>query len=335
MPEISLADRLTRRKVIRVAGAGVLVAGVHGLGYAQTPYPSKPVRVIVPFPAGGGADTLARLVLARAGNHLGQTFIVENVSGAGGNLGSVKAAMAEPDGYTVLYGTNGTLGINQTLYAKPGFDPLRDFVPLVRLTEIPLVAVVQQGGAIKNLAGLVQMAKEKPGSLSYASAGSGTTSHLSMELLKAQLGLDIKHIPYRGGAAAITDLIGERVDVMIEVIPNILPHVQSGRLRALATTTSLRLASLPQVPTFAEAGVAGFEVSAWDGLLVPAGTPPAVRTALARAVREAFAEPEMLRQLASRGTVPSLLAGDEFGGFIRREADRWGRAVKASGAAVD
>ncbi|MBX3606712.1 MAG: tripartite tricarboxylate transporter substrate binding protein [Piscinibacter sp.] len=274
-------------------------------------------------------------MLTSAATHLGQSMVFENVAGAGGNIGSVQGARAEPDGYTMLYGTNGTLGINQTLYAKPGFDPVKDFVPVSRLSEIPLVMVVRQESSLASAADLIAFARSNPGKLSFASAGNGTTSHLAVEILKAQLGLHMVHIPYRGGAPAMTDLIGGQVDFMIEISANAMPHVTSGRLRALAVSTRQRLPSLPQVPALAESGAPSFHVTAWDGVLAPAGTPPEAIAAMSRAVRAALSDPETVAQLGKRGAVPSPLAGDEFGQFVRSEIQRWGQAVKASGAKVD
>lgn len=313
----------------------VLAGNWMALARAQGTYPQKPVRIIIPFPAGGGGDTLARLILSKVAVGLAQPFVFENVGGAGGNLGSAQAARAEPDGYTLLYATNGTLAINQTLYSKRVFDPLKDLVPVSRLSEIPLVLVVRRESAFRSAAELLAQAKARPGLLTFGSAGNGTSSHLAVELLKAQLGLRMVHIPYRGGAASLTGLMGGDLDFMMEVTANAMPLVNSGRLRALAVTTRERLPALPSVPSLAEAGVPGFHVTAWDALMARAGTPPSILATLVKAIQGVIADPETISQLGQRGAVGSPLAGDALASFIRTEIERWGKAVKLSGATVD
>lgn len=325
------------RRALLGAAAGAVLAGAAPRVAAQAAagYPSRPVRVVVPFPAGGGGDTLARLVLGRAGRELGQPIVFENVAGAGGNVGSQAASKAAPDGYTVLYGTNGTFAINHSLYRSPGFDPLRDFEPIALTTRIAALVTPRPGLEVGSMRELIALLKSRPGRYTYASAGNGTTSHLAAELLKAQAGLAIVHIPYRGGAPALTDLIGGQVDLMIDVIPNSGPQVRAGRLRALAVSTAARVPSFPDVPTIAESGVPGFDVSAWDGAFVPRGTPAPVVARLQAAVRAALDDPELRRQLAERGAEPAVLVGEDATRFIRTEIERWGLAVKRSGASVD
>ena len=203
-------------------------------------YPNKPVRVVIPFVAGGGGDNQARLILTKAAQELGQNFVFENVAGAGGNVGAVMVSRASPDGYTLLYGTNGTHGINHALYKNTGFNPLKDFEAVGRLSSIPAMLVVRPGLAASNPGELVKLMKEKPGSFSFASAGNGTTSHLTGEMFKAQAGVEAVHIPYKGGAPAMIDLIGGRVDFMIDVMPNTAPQVRGDRIKALAVTVSSR-----------------------------------------------------------------------------------------------
>ena len=324
-----------RRSFLAAALSTALGPLATGGVHAQASYPSKPIKVIVPFPAGGGADTLARLVLTRAAMELGQPVVIENVGGAGGNVGTGTAARAEPDGYTVAYGTNGTFAINGTLYMKPTFDPVKDFSPVSRLTQIGLVVVVRSGLPVGSFPDLVKMLKAGPGKFTVGSAGNGTTSHLAGELFKSQAGVAVVHIPYRGGAAAVTDLIGGQVDMMIEVMPNVVPHIKSGRLKALAVTTLRRASALPDVPTMAESGMAGFEVTAWDAIAVPVGTPPPVVAKLNAAIRVALTDPEIVRQLNARGAEPSPSSPEQLGQFIRSEIARWGAAVKRSGASVE
>ncbi len=302
---------------------------------AQAPYPNKPVRVIVPFPAGGGGDTLARMVLTRVGTELGQTMVFENTAGAGGNVGTSAGSRAAADGYTLLYGTNGTLAINQTLYKQPGFDSRKDLQPVSRLTRIGLVVAVRPGLPAATMPELLKLLKSNPGKYTFGSAGNGTSSHLAGEILKSQAGLSVVHIPYRGGAMAMTDLIGGQIDLMIEVMPSAMPHVRSGRVRGLAVTTPQRVGSASDLPTLGESGLPGFEVAAWDAVTVPAGTPAPVIERLNAAIRKVLADPELIQQLAKAGAEPAPSSPAELATFIETERDRWGAAVKRSGAAVE
>lgn len=299
------------------------------------PYPSKPVRLIVPFPPGGGGDTLARLVMTRAAKELGQPLVVENVPGAGGNVGAQSAARAPADGYTLFYGTNGTHAINHALYKAPGFDPRKDFEPISRLTRIAALLVVRPGLDVVRLPDLLQRIRSQPGKFTFASAGNGTTSHLAGEMLKSQGELNMVHVPYRGGAAAMTDLIGGQVDLMIDVMPSTAPQVRGGRVKGLAVSTAQRVGSFPELPTMAESGVPGFDVSAWDAVFAPAGTPRAVVDKLNAAIQRALADPELRQQLASRGSDPAPTTPEELGRFVSAEMERWGAAVRRSGASVD
>lgn len=319
-------------RALAVAVVGWL--GLHS-AQAQDNYPNKPIRLIVPFVAGGGGDILARLVMNRVATDLGQPIVFENLAGAGGNVGSLAGARAANDGYTLLYGTNGTLAINQTLYKKPGFDPLVDFQPVGQLTRIAAMVVVRPGLPVSTMADLVKLLKANPGKYTFASAGNGTTSHLAGEILKASTGAAVVHIPYRGGAPAMTDVVGGQVDLMIDVMPNTVPQVKGGRLRGLAVTTATRVSTWPDMPTVAESGVKDFDVSAWDAIVAPAGTPPAVVNRLNAAIRAALADPELRRQLLDRGSEVAPGTPQALGSFIKTEIDRWGQAVKRSGAQVD
>lgn len=328
-----------RRNALRDLAVLALAAGavLSGLAPAQVAaaYPDKPIKVIVPFPAGGGGDTLARLVLTRVGQELGQTIVFENLAGAGANIGSQTAARAPADGYTLLYGTNGSFGINHTLYKSPGFDPLRDFVPVSQLSRIAAMVVVRPGLPVDNMPQLLKQIKANPGKFTFASAGNGTTSHLAGEILQKDAGLSMVHVPYRGGAPAMTDMIGDRVDLMIDVMPNTAPRVRQGQLRGLAVSTAQRVPSMPDIPTIAESGVPGFDVSAWDLVAVPAGTPQAVITRLNDAVRKALSDPDLRKQLADRGAETAPSSPAEIADFVKTELVRWGDAVKRSGASVD
>ena len=308
--------------------------GWGGAALAQA-YPAKPIKLVVPFPPGGGGDTLARLVMTRVAKELGQPVVVENLAGAGGNIGAQNAARAAADGYTLLYGTNGTHGINQTLYKNAGFDALKDFEPVSQLTRIAAMVVVRPGLPANTMPELLKLLKASPGRYTFASAGNGTTSHLAGEILKSSAGLSIVHIPYRGGGPAMTDLLGGQVDMLIDVMPSTAPQVRAGKLRGLAVTTARRVPAMPELPTIAESGVPGFDVSAWDAIFVPARTPAPLIAQLNDAIRKALADPELRAQLVERGAEAAPSSPAELGAFVKSEIVRWGEAVKRSGAAVE
>jgi tripartite-type tricarboxylate transporter receptor subunit TctC len=304
-------------------------------GLAAAAYPDRPIRVIVPFPAGGGGDTLARTVLNKVAQQQGWTIVIENRAGAGGNIGTEAAARSTPDGYTLAYGTNGTHAINQTLYKKTGFDPIKDFAPISRLTEIALILVVNPTVPANSPQELLAYLKANPGKVNLASAGNGTTSHLAGELFRVATGADFVHVPYRGGAPAMTDLIGGQVQFMIEVMPNAFQHVQSGKLRGLAVSTARRWPQTPEIPTLIESGIPGFEVIAWDALLAPKGTPPEIISTINAAVRQALADPALKEALLARGAQATPSSPEELGKHIEVELARWGKAVEQSGAKLD
>lgn len=325
-----------RLAAVWAASSALVFAGLP-VAYAQpaAAYPSKPVKLIVPFPAGGGGDTLARLVMLRAAKELGQPIVIENLGGAGGNVGSAAAARAPADGYTLLYGTNGTHAINHAIYRSPGFNPTRDFEPVTQLTRIAAMVVVRPTLQVNSMAELTRLLKANPGKYTFGSAGNGTTSHLAGEIYKSRAGLAVVHIPYRGGAQAMTDLIGGQVDMMIEVMPNAAPQAKSGRIKPLAVTTATRVAGWPDLPTIAESGLPGFDVSAWDAIFVPAGTPRPVINRLNEAIHKALADPELRAQLQSRGAEVAPGTPEELARHIAGNITLWGDAVKRSGAAVD
>jgi tripartite-type tricarboxylate transporter receptor subunit TctC len=298
-------------------------------------YPNKPIKIIVPFPAGGGGDTLARLMLSKLGPELGQSIVFENIGGAGGNVGVATGSRATADGYTLIYGTNGTHAINQTLYKNPGFDAMKDFEPISRLSRIAALLVIRPGLQVNSMRELLNELKKNPGKFTFASAGNGTTSHLAGETLKARAGLSAVHIPYRGGAAAITDVLADRIDFMIDVMPNTAPHVRSGRLKGLAVSTLQRVSTLPDVPTIAESGVPGFDVTAWDALFAPAGTPVAIIEKIGTAVQKVLADETLKQQLLSRGAEVSPTTPTALQAFVQSEVERWGQAIKRSGTAID
>jgi tripartite-type tricarboxylate transporter receptor subunit TctC len=325
-----------RHSLAALAATAWLAAGaLLSLPASAADYPDKPVRLVVPFPPGGGADSLARTIMPKVADVLGTTIVIDNKPGAGGNVGAEIVARSVPDGYTLLYGTNGTHAINQTLYGNLRFDPIKDFAPVSRMTRIAAMLTVNPDLPVRSLRELVRYAQTNPGKVNFASAGNGTTSHLAGELFRTMAGVDIVHVPYRGGALAMTDLIGGQVQMMIDVMPNAYPQAKAGKVRALAVTTAQRFPTAPDVPTIAEAGIPGFEVSAWDGILAPAGTPPAIIDKLNAAIRQALDDRDLREALLARGAQPVAGTADEFANHIKAETEKWAKIVRRSGAKVD
>ena len=329
---------MNRRSFLTAAqalGAALLAQVVpFGSAVAQE-YPDRPVHLIVPFPPGGGADILARTVAPRLAQALGKPIVIENKPGAGGNVGAEYVARAAPDGYTLLYGTNGTHGINASLYRNLRFDPVKDFVPVSRMTTIAAMLIVNNQFPPTTVEELIRYARANPGKVNFASAGNGTTSHLAGELFKTMAGIDIVHVPYRGGALAVTDLIGGQVQMMIDVMPNALPLARDGRARGIAVSTATRYPGAPEYPTIAESGLPGFEASAWDGIFVPAGTPAPIVARLNAAVRETVEDPQVAEALRARGAQPMPNSPEAFARYIAESSEKWARAVRASGAKID
>ncbi|HVL08850.1 MAG TPA: tripartite tricarboxylate transporter substrate binding protein [Burkholderiaceae bacterium] len=315
--------------------------GAAAFGVAATPaiaadkYPSKPVTIIVPFSAGGTTDILARIVGVKLGETLGETVIIDNRPGAGGNIGAAMVAKAKPDGYTLLMGTVGTHAINQTLYPKLNFDPIKDFAPLTRVANLPNLLVVHPSVPAKNVQELIAYAKANPGKLNFGSSGNGSSIHLSGELFKNMTGIDMQHVPYKGSAPAVTDLLGGQISMMFDNMPSAIQHVKSGKLRPLAVTTAKRSPALPNVPTIAESGVKGYEATSWFGLLAPAGTPPAIINRLNADLVKILAMPDVKKQMAEQGAEAYSETPAAFAGFIKTETAKWAKVVKASGAVVD
>ena len=302
---------------------------------ADAAYPDRPIRVIVPFAPGGGGDTLARTVLNKIAEQQGWTFVVDNRAGAGGNIGTAAAAKAEPDGYTLVYGTNGTFAINHTLYDNAGFDPIKDFAPVSRFTQIALLVVINPSVPANSAKELIAYLKANPGKINIASAGNGTTSHLAQEMFKNATGVVYQHVPYRGGGPAKIDLMSGQVQMMIEIMPSVLPLAREGKLRALAVTTTKRWPLAPDIPTLAEEAIPGFEVTAWDGLWAPAGTPKEIIATLNAAARKALTDPQLVDALLKSGAEPVPSTPEELGTFVASELPRWGKAVSQSGAKVE
>ena len=298
-------------------------------------YPSRPVRLVVPFPAGGTTDILARAMAEKLSGALGQQFVVDNRPGAGGNIGSDIVAKSQPDGYTLLMGTVGTHAINPSLYPKMPYDHVKDFVPVVLVAGVPNVLVVNPTVPAKTVAELIALAKEKPGTINFASSGNGTSIHLSGELFKLLAGVQIAHVPYKGSAPALTDLIGGQVQIMFDNLPSALPHIKGGKLRALAVTSSKRAPALPDLPTIAESGVAGFEASSWFGILAPAATPRDIVQRINAEANKALHAPDMREKLLAQGAEAVGNSPEFFADTIRTETVKWAKVVKDSGARVD
>jgi tripartite-type tricarboxylate transporter receptor subunit TctC len=305
---------------------------------AQPAWPSQPVRLIVPFLAGGATDATARVLAERLGQALGQPFIVDNRGGAGGNIGADQVAKADPDGHTLLMATIGTASINQFLYSGMAFDPRKDFASVALVNQVANGVMVHPKVRAATLAEFVALAKGKPGDMNYGTPGNGTSGHLSAEYLKARAGIDLQHVPYRGSGAVIPALLAGQLEVAVDNLPSYLPHIQSGAVRLLAVTSKERWFSVPQTPTVAEAGGAGladFEAVAWFGVQAPARTPRPVVEKLAAAVLAACAEPAVQAKLREVGTEPRPLGPAEFDRFIAAENAKWSEVVRVSGAKLE
>jgi len=308
--------------------------------HAQERWPSRPVRILVPFAPGGTTDILARALAPELSRAFGQQFIVDNKPGAGGNVGAAEIAKSAPDGYNLLMGTVGTHGINQSLYPKLPFDPIKDFAPITLVAGVPNVLVINPAKAealkINSVPDLIRYAKANPGKLNMASSGNGTSIHLSGELFKAMTGTFMVHFPYRGSGPALLDLIGGTMDVMFDNLPSAMPQIKAGKLKALAVTSAQRSAALPDLPTIAEAGpVKGFDASSWFGLLAPAGTPADVVNRIQQETAKALATPVLKERLLAQGAIPSGMPPAQFAAYIAAETKKWAEVVKVSGAKVD
>ena len=307
------------------------------------PYPNKPIRLVVPFPAAGTTDILARDIGQRLTETLGQPVVIDNRPGAAGNVGSDIVAKSAPDGYTLLMCTVSSHAINPGLYSKLPYDHIKDFAPVILVARVPNVLEVNPGVPVYTVADLIKLAKEKPGEINFASSGSGTSIHLSGELFKTMTGVNMVHVPYKGSAPAITDLIGGQVQVMFDNLPSSLQQIKAGKLRAIAVTSAQRSPALPDLPTIAESGLPGFEATSWFGVLAPAGTPPAIINRLNAEINKWLQSPDGKEKLLAQGALieprgESVTAGgspEQFAAFIRSETDKWAKVIKASGAKVD
>jgi tripartite-type tricarboxylate transporter receptor subunit TctC len=316
--------------VVSTLAASVLVSPVA----AQGTYPTKPVKIVVPFLAGGTTDIVGRLVAFEL-SKVGINAVVENRPGAGGNIGAEQVAKSPADGHTLFVGTVGTHGINASLYSKLPYDPIKDFAPITLVASVPNVLVVHPSIPANNVKELIALVKSKPGKYNYASSGNGTSIHLSAELFKTMTSSFITHIPYRGSSAAIADVMGGQVDMMFDNLPTALPHIKSGKLKALGLTSAKQNSAVPGVPTIAEAALPGYEASSWFGMFAPAGTPKEIVTRLNQTLTKALATPEVRERLLSQGAEPVGNTPEQFADYVKAEISKWEKVVKASGAKVD
>ena len=319
--------------LIRWATAA-LVAALAAGAWAQ-PYPTKPIRIVVPFPAGGTTDVLARAAAQKLTESLGQPVVVDNRPGAGGNIGAELVAKAAPDGYTLLMGTVGTHAINPSLYPKMPYDHVRDFVPIILVAGVPNVLVVNPSLPVNSVQELIAYAKANPGKLNFASSGNGTSIHLSAELFKTMAGVQMTHVPYKGSAPALQDLVGGQVQLMFDNLPSSLALIKASKLKALAVTSKVRAPALPDVPTMAESGLPGFEASSWFGLLAPAGTPQPAITKVNAEIAKWLATPEAKEKLIAQGANVAGGTPEDFAQHIAAETAKWQKVVKDSGAKID
>ena len=309
-----------------IASAAVLGAGLMSstAALAQA-YPSKPVTIVVPFAAGGTTDILARIIGQALTTELGQSVIVDNRAGAGGNIGGAMAAKAPADGYTLFMGTVGTHAINASLYKKMPFDPIKDFAPLTRVANVPNLLVANPAQPYKTVKELIAYAKANPGKVNFGSSGNGSSIHLSGELFKSLAKVDMVHVPYKGSAPAVTDLLGNQIGIMFDNMPSAIQHVRSGKLVPIAVTTAKRSPELPNVPTIAEAGVAGYEATSWFGMFAPAGTPAPVLAKLNTALVKVLNQAEVKKKINEQGAETTSETPEQFAAFIQAESVKWGK----------
>ena len=315
------------------AAAVALAAVLSATALAQS-YPAKPVRVVVPYPPGGPTDIVARVVSQKLTEQTGQQFLVENRAGAGGNIGAEAVARAPADGYTLLVATTAH-AINPSLFKQLGYDLQKDFAPVSQLTGGPLVIVANPSLPAKDARELIALAKAKPGALNFASSGNGQSTHLSAELFSSMAGIKMNHVPYKGSAPALTDVIAGQADLMFDTMLSAMPQVKTGKLKALAVTSAARSPAAPDLPTVAESGLPGYEAIAWNGLLAPAGTPKDVVATLNVELKRTLELPEIRERFAAQGFSAAWSPPEKYGAFIQAELAKWAKVVKTSGATVD
>ncbi len=328
---------MRRRQFLRMAAAAASAGLLARIGPTKAQsFAGRQFRLIVPFPAGGPTDIVARPLAQMLGDVLKATIVIDNRAGAGGSIGAEAVARSAPDGQTLLMGTVGTQAINPALYPNLPYDAVRDFTPIALVALAPVAIVVHPSQPVSNLAHLVALAKRKPGQLNYGSAGAGTPGHLTGEMFKTVAAIDIQHVPYKGSAPAVIDLIGGQIQIMFDPLQSVLSNVQAGRLRALAVSSKTRSAALPAVPTIAESGYDGFETTAWWGVFGPAGMPKAVTATLASEIERIVRSDAFRSRLEPLGVIPSVIGGgDAFSKFQQSELAKWGKAVRDAGIRID
>ncbi len=322
------------RRAITLA-CGVLAAFAGATLVSAQSFPTKSIRMIVPFPPAGSTDISARAVAGKLGERLGQPVVIENKPGAGGNIGTDVVAKSAPDGYTLIVGTVGTHAINQSLYSKMAYDNLRDFTPVILLSTTPNVLVTQPGFAANSVADVMKLARAKPGDLTFASSGNGTSIHLSGELFNSMAGTKMQHIPYKGSGPMLIDLLSGTVNMAFDNLSASMVHIKAGKLKALATTGATRSPALPDVPTVAEAGLAGYDSTSWNAIYAPAGTPREIVEKLNREIGAILQSPETRKYFSEQGAEAGGGTPEQLGAFTRAETAKWAKVVKDSGAKVD
>ena len=323
------------QRCLTTAMAALGLGGVCVTATAADAWPSKPIRMIVPFPAGGGTDIIARDLTIRISAQNPWVFVVDNKPGSGGGLGLDAAAKSSPDGYTLVVGQTSNVAITPALYDKLPYNPARDFTPVALIGRSPLALVVSASSPYRTLADLIRDATAHPAELNVATSGNGTVAHLTSEMLQREAGMKLTHVPYRGAMQGLNDVLGGQIQLYISSVPTLISHIRAGKLRALAVTSLQRVADLPQVPTVAEQGYAGFESSTWFGVLGPAGLPAAVVNSVNAEVNRALALPALRKELEGQGLTLSPASPDDFARLIRADLTRWAKVVKDSGAHAD
>jgi len=321
---------LTRR--LHATLASVFMAACAGTALAQTPWPAKQIRMVIPYPPGGPTDILGRIVAQQLSVNLGQPVVVENKPGASGMIGAEQVAKSPPDGYTLLVNASIHV-INPSLYKKPTYDAIRDFAPVSLIAEVPLVLVAAPSQGLGTVADVIAAAKAKP--INFASSGNAAAPHLAGEAFKIATGVPMQHVPYKGSGPALTDVIGGQTELMFDSMPSSIGHIRAGKLRAIAVTTAKRTSALPDVPTIAEAGFAGFDISTWYGVWAPAGTPRDIVARVSGEIAKIVRTPQVHERLAGLGATPVGNTPEEFAAYNRSELAKWEKIVKASGATVD
>ncbi|WP_454909050.1 Bug family tripartite tricarboxylate transporter substrate binding protein [Variovorax gossypii] len=333
-----MSTSITRRQACLAAAATALLPASRTAAAAQQAYPSKPIRMVIPFTPGGSTDVLGRAIGIELGHAWHQPVVVDNLPGAGGSIGADKVAKSPADGYTLLMGHIGTLAINPSLYPKLDYDPVRSFAPVAWVARVPNVLVVHASVPARTLAELVALAKAQPGKLAFGSGGNGSAAHIATEYLKLQTGASFLHVPYRGTAPAVTDLLAGQLQLLFTGAPALLPHIKAGKLRALAVSSPQRIALLPDVPTVAESGVPGtkdFEADQWYGVVAPAGTPADIVAMLNRQINQSLNSAEVKARLNAEGAEPTPSTPQVFGQLIASEMKRWDRVIKSAHITVD